>query len=265
METFCSFFQGKNGKIHYFDNKINKKILLFIHGLSVCKEVFYQQVELLKNDYRIIAVDLLGHGASENALYAEAAYSSSGFADSIIELLCYLKVQNITIYGWSLGGAIAIDILERFPETKKIIIDGYPPVSYITKNFESAYKYHETTHLIAQRDLSEIESIEYAKKGGIIANENHSNERVDKIVKAVLRSNGEMKEIWFNSLLKFSGISPKECVERHRDKVTLLIGEKDPGINLNYIKDHFKDITVFYPDAGHAVFWEKPYEIRKYL
>ena len=52
----------------YFDNKnLSKETILFIHGLSVSKEIFYKQFIDLQNDFHIIAIDLLGHGESENS------------------------------------------------------------------------------------------------------------------------------------------------------------------------------------------------------
>lgn len=52
-------------------------MVLLIHGNSSCKEVFRNQRDGdLGRRYRMIAVDLPCHGASEDARYLEGGYTA---------------------------------------------------------------------------------------------------------------------------------------------------------------------------------------------
>ncbi|WP_186648622.1 alpha/beta fold hydrolase [Fluviispira vulneris] len=259
-------FYSRYGKICYYDNKLNKDILLFIHGLSVCKEVFYKQIELLNNDFRIIAIDLLGHGGSENATHdLDYAYTVQGYSDCIIEFLSILGAQGVTVYGWSMGGSIAIELLERYSGIKKIYIDSCTPVSYIQGNMRKAYLFNKVARLIIKKFYTYDEAIDCLKKGGIVPNHTHSFQKIEPVIEGFLRANGNMREISFASLMEMKGVSPKECVEKQREKVKILVGAKDPRINIKYLKKHFADITEIYPKSGHAIFWDNPNILQKLL
>lgn len=252
--------------LSYFDNNIEgKECVLFIHGLSCSKEVFYKQYSDLDKEFRILSIDLLGHGESENSNNKRQDYCISGFANSIIEFLNHLNIQNLNIYGWSIGGNIALEIIEKYPYVQKIILDGYSPASYVEKNFDKVFIFNDATPLISKKNITKDEAIFYVKNGGIKENQFHSQNKVDAIVNAVLRADGDMREKWFDSVMKVEGVSPKECVEKNRKKIKLLIGENDPGIQLDYLKENFADITTFFKDAGHAVFWEKPLEVNNII
>ncbi|KAB8032187.1 alpha/beta fold hydrolase [Fluviispira multicolorata] len=265
-DNSCYLYSSRFGKMCYYDNKLEKDILLFIHGLSVSKEVFYKQIELLNNQYRIIAIDLLGHGASENATHDhEYVYTVSGFSDVITEFLTSIDAKDVTVYGWSMGGSIAIELLEKYSGIKKILIDSCTPVSYIQNNHRKAYFFNKVARLIIKKFYTYDEAIDCLKKGGIVSTQIHSFQSVQRVIEAFLRANGNMREISFASLMEMKGLSPKECVEKQREKVKILVGEKDPRINLKYLKKHFSDITEIFPNSGHAVFWDNPFSIIKFL
>ncbi|APJ04295.1 alpha/beta hydrolase [Silvanigrella aquatica] len=251
-------YQSRYGKISYCDNKSNKVTILFIHGLSLSKDVFYRQIETLKNDFRIITIDFLGHGKSDDAIDPHIAYSIPGFADSLIELLNFLDIKKLFIYGWSLGGAVALQLLENFSGVQKIILDGYPPVSYKENNFENVYIFNESTHLLFKKNYTVEEAQFYLDFGGIQESCDHSKIHIQKILNSVLRSSGIMREYVMNSIMNFEGVSPKECVEKNKDKIKLLIGENDPGFHKSYIREYFNDVSIFFNDTGHSCFWEHP-------
>src|SRR5947209_3321869 len=89
---------------------------LLIHGNSSCKGVFNGLLESeLGHKHRLIAFDLPGHGASSDAADPAKTYSLPGYAAATIELLDSLRVEKAAIYGWSLGGYIAIEVAASFP------------------------------------------------------------------------------------------------------------------------------------------------------
>ncbi len=112
--------------ISYFDIGKGKKVLLFIHGWLVSKESW---IPVLKNfdidEYRIIAIDLLGHGNSSRSLALD--YNTLEQISILAKMIFSLKLKNITVIGHSTGGKVSLFLTEFVnnlaPNTiKKVIL-----------------------------------------------------------------------------------------------------------------------------------------------
>src|SRR4051812_21388467 len=67
--------------------------VLLIHGSGSSKDVFAKQMESpLADIYRMIAIDLPGHGASSNPADAAATYTVTGLADVVEDVLTELGI-----------------------------------------------------------------------------------------------------------------------------------------------------------------------------
>ena len=83
----------------------NKKItLVFIHGLGLNLKMWKFQIPYFEDKYRILAYDLYGHGASQTS---KQAPSLDGFTEQLNLLVDNLKLSQIVLIGFSLGGMIA--------------------------------------------------------------------------------------------------------------------------------------------------------------
>jgi non-heme chloroperoxidase len=102
----------------------NGKPILFIHGWPLNhKQWEYQIDQLPKMDYRCIAVDLRGFGKSDRPWNG---YSYDQLADDIRIVIDTLKLEDITLVGFSMGGAIAIRYMARHAGHKvsKLVLAG---------------------------------------------------------------------------------------------------------------------------------------------
>ncbi len=98
-----------SGQLFYREaNPTATETVLFIHGNSASGGAFERQMTDQNFAQRMIAIDLPGHGQSENAQNPEKTYSFGGYGNTLIEFLDSLKLSNVVIVGWSLGGHIAI-------------------------------------------------------------------------------------------------------------------------------------------------------------
>ena len=88
--------------------------VLLIHGLGCSKESFDELLngEWLK-DRRLIAPDLPGFGKSSGP--QEYSYTMEAHAKCLSGLLAKLKVTNPVIIAHSMGGAIALLLIEQLP------------------------------------------------------------------------------------------------------------------------------------------------------
>jgi len=117
------------GEISYLDNidyfKKGKDTLVLIHGLGADKDTWLQFAKYLTKNYRIIALDLPGHGLSTQDFSIN--YSVEVQAQCINELLSNLKIQPVHIIGSSMGGAIATKLTYMHPEivSSLILFDSY--------------------------------------------------------------------------------------------------------------------------------------------
>ncbi len=88
--------------------------LLLIHGFPLDHTMWQFQIEDLSRDFRIIAPDLRGFGASDSN---DAPMSMADFADDLARLLTALDVDSpVNICGLSMGGYIAWEFWHRHPQ-----------------------------------------------------------------------------------------------------------------------------------------------------
>ena len=116
------------GSIAYRESAGRGAATILIHGNSSSSSVFARQLEgSLGARRRLIALDLPGHGASDDNL---AAYSLRGYARAVRALIDALGVEDAHILGWSLGGHIALELAPDLPRARGFVISGTPPLGF---------------------------------------------------------------------------------------------------------------------------------------
>lgn len=103
-------------KIWYTDSVKGLQSVVLVHGYLESSEVWNGFAERLSSDFRVIAVDLPGHGHSE--VYSET-HSVEMMADIIRELLESLKIDKTVLVGHSLGGYVTLAFLDLYPHMLK--------------------------------------------------------------------------------------------------------------------------------------------------
>lgn len=106
------FLPFNDGKIHYTD-KGKGQVIVLLHGYLETSVIFSSFGEKLSREFRVITVDLPGHGLSD--VFGES-HSMEFMAEAIKELLDYLKLRKVFITGHSLGGYVTLAFLELYPE-----------------------------------------------------------------------------------------------------------------------------------------------------
>lgn len=104
--------------------------ILLIHGNMSSSVHFQVAIEQLENEYQVYALDLRGFGDSS---YTKPLNSLHDFAIDVKLFIEALKLENISILGWSTGGGIALEVAADIQDKiKKVFlldsvgIKGYP-------------------------------------------------------------------------------------------------------------------------------------------
>lgn len=84
--------------------------VVFVHGGFMSHRVWDAQRFAFEDDYRVVCVDLLGHGASDKP---DLDYTPALYADHLQELLESLDLAAATVVGWSLGATTAVTHMRR--------------------------------------------------------------------------------------------------------------------------------------------------------
>ena len=91
------------------------RAILFIHGFNQSGLCWNKQVHSsLSDEFRLITLDIRGHGLSEKP---HDAYDDSRlWADDIAAVIKTLNLKKPTLSGWSYGGTIICNYLQHYGE-----------------------------------------------------------------------------------------------------------------------------------------------------
>ena len=89
--------------------------ILFIHGFSQCGLVWSRQMRSdLADDYRLVAMDLRGHGLSDKP--REGYGDSKLWADDVDAVIQALSLDHPVLSGWSYGPLVILDYVRHYGE-----------------------------------------------------------------------------------------------------------------------------------------------------
>jgi len=108
-----SFFDSDGVKIHYVVEGKGEPLLV-IHAFTRSIQQSFGVIKAFSKNFQVIALDNRGHGQSEKPHDLDA-YGMNMIEDHI-RLLDHLKIKKAHVFGYSMGGAIAIGIVGFHPE-----------------------------------------------------------------------------------------------------------------------------------------------------
>ena len=89
--------------------------ILFIHGFSQCWLSWSRQLDSdLARDYRLVAMDMRGHGLSDKP--REAYVASELWADDVNAVIRSLRLDHPILSGWSYGPLVILDYIRHYGE-----------------------------------------------------------------------------------------------------------------------------------------------------
>jgi len=101
------------------EGKIGDPVIIFIHGFPFNKSMWNKQAEALKENYRVFAYDVRGHGNSD---IGTEDFSIDLFANDLIGFMDAIKIDKAMLCGLSMGGYIALNAIENYPDRFDAVI-----------------------------------------------------------------------------------------------------------------------------------------------
>jgi pimeloyl-ACP methyl ester carboxylesterase len=231
--------------------------IVMLHGSSASRRALDPIVRgPLADRFRVIAIDLPGHGESSNARDPASGYTIPGFADCVAEVLSALRIDRFAIYGWSLGGHVGIELLHRHPGVAGLMLTGAPPLPRgpigMIRAFHASWDvFLASKETYSPRDVERYAQLCYGTTATI------------ELKNDIRRADGRFRAVMTRSLMRGDGADQKRTVEESRVPVAIVNGEHDPfirhsfisGLNIPHLWDQHAHLIY---DAGHCAFRDNP-------
>ena len=101
-----AWFDHEGCSLHYEEYGHGTPLVL-IHGLGSSSQDWELQIPVLSRHYRVIVVDVRGHGRSDKP---RERYSIPGFTHDVVALFEHLNLPAAHVVGLSMGGMIAFQL-----------------------------------------------------------------------------------------------------------------------------------------------------------
>jgi pimeloyl-ACP methyl ester carboxylesterase len=149
-----------NGAIVVHESAGEGPAVVLIHGNSSSSRAFSRQLEgPLGRQFRLVAVDLPGHGESDDA-NDPSAYSLPGHARAVRAVVDALDLGGAHFAGWSLGGHVVLEMAPDLPHGRGVVIFGAPPLA-VPAAMSRGFRFHPAMKFTFQESINGTEASAY--------------------------------------------------------------------------------------------------------
>ncbi len=237
--------------------------LLLIHGMGSASTAWKLIQNELANSYKVVTVDLPGHG--DTPLIKGQPMDPHSLALAVLSEMSELGIEEFHVVGNSLGGWVALEIASASPERVMSVI-GLAPAGLWLNPYNVRYPATALARFLA-RSTSKFAPtalhFEAARKLGFsdVSPRWHefSYDLCLDAVNAMARADGYYPA-WDGMLMKrFDGKIPEDI------PVTIIFGDSDRTLPATTCQErsiapaHAK--WIIFPDTGHAPMWDSPQDV----
>jgi pimeloyl-ACP methyl ester carboxylesterase len=231
--------------------------LVFLHGNSLSSSVFQCQLSATElQSFRLIALDLPGHGQSADA---PDFYPPPQLRQVVATAIRALGCEQALVVGHSYGGHLLLDILPDLPTLRGVFVVGTPPVS-VAADLAAAFRFDETGMLFYAPELTVGQA--HALASACLRSEAPAAE-VTVLQAALTRADGRMRTTLGASLTAGQMVDEVRIIRTTPVPLAFVIGEAEHMVDSAY----FSTLTAptrwgvpvhEVPHAGHTPFLENP-------
>ena len=239
--------RNTNYKIRYNDFYGEGLPIVFIHGLGCASSFDYVEIANKKEflGHRRILVDLLGAGYSDKPL--DFIYKVKNHAKYLSEFLEDLGLEQVIVFGHSLGGAIAIELCSLCEERIERLILTEPNLDPATKG-RTSWAVAQYTEENYKKSITRL--IQYCESGKNTMWAATLKNWLPEAAYQISRDAVVVRENSWRSLL-YSYNVPRYFI----------FGEKTlPSMDFEELPKHNITVKVV-KNAGHSMAWENPEEL----
>jgi sigma-B regulation protein RsbQ len=131
-----------------------RKSMFMVHGYGCDQNMWRFITPQFRDDYKIILIDLVGSGKSDENSYDYDKYSSlEGYADDIIEICDALNLEDICFVGHSVSAMIGLlAAIKKTSLFNKLIMIGPSPRYINIKNYFGGFSQNDIDDLMETLD-----------------------------------------------------------------------------------------------------------------
>lgn len=231
--------------------------LVLLHGAGTSRKVFEPLFAgPLAERHRLLAIDLPGHGDSSDSRKPAIDYTLPGYAACVREVIEEFGITRFAVFGWSLGGHVAVQLLNDLPMVAGVMLMGAPPIPAGPFGMLRGFHANWDILLASRVSFSHRDVERYAQ---LCFGDTLPPFALDDI----RRTDGQTRAILSRSLMRGEAADQKRAVEHANVPVALVNGQHDPLMRVSYLST--LDIPQLWDGrvhllegAGHAAFLDQP-------
>jgi len=103
---------------------VNAPVVVLLHSLGTNLHIWDEQVNVLKENYRVLSIDMRGHGLSE---LSGEPFTIEDLANDVLSVIDYFNIKTFSVAGVSIGGLVAQHLADNVPGilNSVILVDTY--------------------------------------------------------------------------------------------------------------------------------------------
>lgn len=262
VSSYSHFVKWRGAEIHYTDEGAGVPVLM-IHGFGAAHTHFGKMAELMKNDYRIIRIDLPGFGLSDLPDLATGENYVQLYQDYLRFLFDTLRLDSVYVIGNSLGGAVTWVSASVFPETvKKIVL--LAPAGYDLNNVLKAREPFRKKWLqnIAAKGISLSRSRKEMQEAYF--NDEKVDENYVKTINKLVNIKGNIPNML--KVILSDNFPDTALVQKVQCPALIVWGSEDKVIPVTHAEKFHRDIknseVLIFDSCGHCPMLEEPEKTR---
>jgi len=246
------FLDAEDGvRISYTSEGDGEPAIVFIHGWTCDRTYWRFQIPEFRKSFRVIAIDLPGHGASKAD---RKSWSIDGLGADVAAVVRGLKLEKVVLVGHSMGGPVALAAAPRLRGILRgiVAVDSLQNVEFsassdavdrMVKRFESDFEGARTRFMSAFFADPDSEVLKWilAKRDG------PDRKAATSLLTAYSRFD-------FKSALAAAGVPVRAINAADAFRTAVEINRKYGDFD-----------AVLISDVGHFLMLEKPVEFNRHL